>query len=216
MIYAIGDSFTEGAELNSVQEAWPYQLGLLCNKEIINQGKQGTGNTRIVKRTIDAVLGNASMIIIGWSDPARIELADEEGIYDIWPARVNNWNRFDNIKHRSDLVKLTTLHDSPKFYYANWLRQIILLQTLCKSHGVKCLMFIAYNTNRLHNEYCREFVNLITNIDISLFVNKTMSESTSEWTYGAGKMPNGHPSALGHKIISQTLYEYIRTLGWIS
>jgi len=216
MIYAIGDSFTAGAELKSVQDAWPYQLSQLLNKKIINQGKQGTGNTRIVKRTIDAVFNNASAVIIGWSDPARIELADEDGIYDIWPARVNNWHNFDNIKHRSELVKLATLHDSPKFYYANWLRQIILLQTFCRAYDVKCLMFIAYNSNKLHEQYHKEFDNLVTNIDMNLFVNKTMLESTSEWTYGVDKMPNGHPSVSGHKIISQTLHEYIRNLGWFS
>jgi hypothetical protein len=216
MIYAIGDSFTAGAELESVDQAWPAQLEKLLGKTVVNQGLQGSGNTRIIKRTIDAVFNNAELIIIGWSDPARIELADEAGVYDIWPARLSMWSNDDDKRHRVDLIKYATIHDVPKYHYANWLRQILLVQSFCKFHDVKCLMFIAYYTNQLHKQYSPEFEHLVKHIDTSMFIGNTMYESTSEWTYGCTKMPNGHPGPEGHVKITNKIYEHIRNLSWLS
>jgi hypothetical protein len=59
MIYAIGDSFTYGDELESRDKAWPAVLSELIDKPVVNKGRPATGNTRIVKRAIDAVIDQA-------------------------------------------------------------------------------------------------------------------------------------------------------------
>jgi len=83
MIYAIGDSFTAGAELEGHlwdtpgQGAWPEVLESLINHPVINKGRSATGNTRIVKRSIDAVLEKADGIVICWTYSLRIEFIDD-------------------------------------------------------------------------------------------------------------------------------------------
>jgi hypothetical protein len=215
MIYAIGDSFTYGGELSDRSQAWPTVLQTLLGKEVINWGREGCGNTRIVKRIIDATAESTDLIIVGWTDPSRLEFADDLGIYNVWPGRRHNWN-YDHQKHRRDLIKSMVFNDVPKYYYANWLRQVILIQNLCKSQNVRCLMFIAFYINQLHKQYSGEFQNLLKQINLELFVDYTLNESTSEWTYSTPKMPGAHPGPEGHKLIANKIYEHIRNLGWIS
>lgn len=213
MIYAIGDSFTFGDELPSQDLAWPSILSKLLNKEIINKGRPATGNNRMVKRAIDAVINQTEMIIIGWSDCNRQEFADENGIYDFWAGR--NFRSFLDDTHRTGLIKYMTAYDTPEYYYAKWLRQIILVQSLCKLHNIPCVMFIACGANISHNQYHLKFKKLVDAIDNSMFVD-AMSISVCEWVYGTPHGPNGHPLEQGHEIIAEKIYEHIRNKCWIS
>lgn len=214
MIYAIGDSFTIGDELPSKDFAWPAILSKKLNKEIINKGRPATGNSRMVKRAIDAVIDNAEMIIIGWTDSNRVEFADENGIFDLWAGR--NYRQFqDDILHRKDLIKYITAYDVPKYHYANWLRKVILVQSLCKLHNIPCVMFISCGANDRHESFKQYYQNLLSLIDQSQFVDG-MSISVCEWVYGTPHGPNGHPLEQGHEIIANKIYEHIRNLGWVS
>ncbi len=65
MIYAIGDSFTYGDELPSQEYAWPSILAAKLNLQVTNLGRPASGNSRIVKRTIDAVIDKSELIITG-------------------------------------------------------------------------------------------------------------------------------------------------------
>jgi len=214
MIYAIGDSFTYGDELTSRELAWPAILSKKLNKEIINKGRPATGNTRMIKRALDAVIDKAEMIIIGWSDSNRVEFADENGIFDLWAGR--NFRQFqDDILHRKDLIKYMTAYDATEYYYTNWLRKIILIQSLCKLHQIPCVMFISCGANERHQEYHINHQNLVDQIDHSVFVDG-MFNSVAEWTYGTPHGPYGHPLQAGHEIIADKIYEHIRNLGWVS
>jgi lysophospholipase L1-like esterase len=207
MIHAIGDSFTFGDELQSQDDAWPKRLSDILNKQVINQGKPATGNTRIVKRSIDAVIDNTEMIIIGWSGVERQEFADEIGIYDLWAGR--NFRAFyNNTTHRIDIIKYMTAYDTPEYYYANWLRQVILIQSLCKLNQVPCIMFIACGANESHQQYHKKFQHLVDKIDHSMFAD-TMFNSVAEWCYGLPYGPNGHPLEQGHQRIADKIYEHI-------
>lgn len=215
MIYAIGDSFTFGDELDNKNDAWPSVLSQLLNKEIINKGRSATGNWRMVKRSIDAVIDSTKMIIIGWSDPCRQEFADEIGIYDIWAGRNFRAMQTDDSTHRIDLIKYMTAYDTPEYYYINWLRQIILLQSLCRMHDVECVMFIACGAQNYHHQYHQNHEKLLNSIDQSQFVDD-MFTSVGEWTYGTPHGPNGHPLEAGHEIIANKIYEHLRNISWIS
>lgn len=226
MIYAIGDSFTEGCELPGQnfgipgKGAWPEVLGNLLNKPVTNLGRSASGNTRIVKRALDCAIDDADGIIICWTSHNRTEFADNIGIYDVWPGRSPNWwlTTVSGSEHRIELVKYLTNHHNQEHYYANWIRQIILVQQLCKSKNIPCAMFNAFTLSKDYDKFVRneKIKKLINEVDLSLFVNNTLKESVVEWVYGTPKGPGGHPLELGHQIIANKVYEYIRHLGWVS
>lgn len=211
MIHAIGDSFTYGDELQSQDFAWPSVLSAKLNDQVINLGKPATGNTRMVKRTIDSVLDRSKLIIIGWSDCNRQEFADDIGIYDIWAGRNYRAFQLEDPTHRINLIKYMTVHDSPEHYYTNWLRQIILVQSLCKLHNIPCVMFIACGAHISHQQYHLKFEKLVNAIDQTMFVDG-MFASVGEWTYKTTYGPNGHPLEAGHEIMADKIYKHIRKL----
>jgi len=210
MIHAIGDSFTYGDELASQDLAWPNLLENMLSKQVLNLGRPATGNHRIVKRTIDAVIDQSELVIIGWSDCNRQEFADDVGIYDIWAGRNYRAFQLQDPTHRVNLIKYITAYDSSEYYYANWLRQIILVQSLCKLHNIPCVMFIACGANNNHTQYHAKFQTLINAIDQSMFVDD-MFTSVGEWVYGTPHGSNGHPLEKGHEIIAKKIYGHIQS-----
>ena len=223
MIYCIGDSFTYGEELADRNNAYAGLLGKLLDKPVTNLGKPATGNYRIVKRTMDAVFnGDAELIVIGWSDPARQEFADiinpdnpdHIRIGDIWAGR-NYRNMQSAGDFRMNLIKYMTSYDVPTYYYAKWLRQIILLQTFCRANEVKCVMFSACNTENWNRTYMSKHEDLAKHVDPTTYVGWPLSGST-EWCFKRPHGPGGHPLEEGHQIIANTIYEHIRNIGWLS
>lgn len=214
MIYAIGDSFTYGDELPSQNLAWPALLANRLNKQIINKGRGATGNHRMVKRCIDAVLNKAELVVIGWSDCNRLEFADDQGIFDIWAGRNYGAFQLSDPTFRIGLIKYFTAYDLPKYNYANWLRQIILVQNLCSANQIPCVMFNACGSWESHRQYSTEFTHLIKGIDQNLFVDG-MSNSVAQWTYDTPHGPKGHPLEQGHQIIADKIYEHIRNKCWL-
>jgi len=214
MIHAIGDSFTYGDELPLQDLAWPSLLSKKLNKEVVNQGRSATGNKRMVKRAIDAVIDQSELVVIGWSDCNRQEFADEIGIYDIWAGR--NFRAFQqDPTHRIDLIKYLTAYDTPEYYYADWLRKVILIQSLCKLHNIPCIMFIACGAHVNHQQYHKKFQKLVDQIDTSMFVDG-MFNSVAEWCYGVPYGPNGHPLEAGHQIIANKIHDHIRHISRVS
>ena len=214
MIYAIGDSFTYGDELPCQSLAWPAILADKLNKQVINQGRPASGNNRMVKRVIDAVLADSELVIVGWSDCNRQEFADDIGIYDIWAGRNHRAFQLQDPTHRINLIKYLTAYDTPEYYYAEWLRQIILVQSLCKLHSVPCIMFVACGAHNSHRQYHMKFQRLVDAIDHSMFVDN-MFTSVAEWTWKTPHGPNGHPLEDGHKIIANKIYEHLGNIGWV-
>jgi hypothetical protein len=210
MIYAIGDSFTYGDELSSQDLAWPAKLSKKLCKPVVNQGKSASGNYRMIKRAIDAVINQAEMIIIGWSDCNRQEFADDLGIYDIWAGRNYQAWQLEDPTHRITLIKYLTAYDFPQYHYANWLRQIILVQSLCKANNIPLVMFTACGSHLSHKNYHNNFQKLISGIDTNVFVDSNMYTSALEWVYGTPHGQNGHPLEQGHEIIADKIYEHIR------
>ncbi len=210
MIYCIGDSFTYGEELADRDQAWPSVLGKKLDQPVTNWGKPATGNYRMVKRAMDAVFAGASMIVIGWSDPARQEFADDLGITDLWAGR--DYSRIQTCNdHRINLIKYMTAYDVPGYYYAKWLRQIILTQTFCQANQIPCVMFSACNAESWNIDYMKkqqDHVHLTKHIRTDTYLGWPYSGST-EWTFGTPHGPGGHPLEQGHEIIAEKIYEHI-------
>jgi hypothetical protein len=208
MIYCIGDSFTYGEELdNREHDAWPAVLGRLLNAPVTNLGKPATGNYRIVKRTMDAVFDNAKLIVIGWSDAARQEFGDDISITDLWAGR--NYARMQSCNdHRMNLIKYMTAYDVPEYYYAKWLRQIILVQSFCRANNIPCVMFSACNAESWNLHYIKNHEHLAKHVDTTMYIDWPNSGS-SAWTFGTPHGPGGHFLEEGHKIIAEKIYEHI-------
>lgn len=214
MIYCIGDSFTYGEELpNREVDAYPFILGRMLDKEATNLGKPATGNYRIVKRAMDAVFAGAELIVIGWSDPARQEFGDDISITDLWAGREYRHMQTCN-DHRINLIKYMTAYDVPEYYYAKWLRQIILVQTFCRANNVKCVMFSACNTESYNKQYIDNHKQLADQVDTSTYIGWPFTGS-SDWTYGTPHGPGGHFLEEGHQLVAEKINEHIRNLGWL-
>lgn len=224
MIYCIGDSFTYGEELpNREVDAYPYVLGRMLNDNVTNLGRPAAGNYRIVKRAMDVVLNEKpNLIVIGWSDPARQEFADVSNtdrpdlvrIGDLWAGR-NYRNMQSANDFRINLIKYMTTYDAPGYYYAKWLRQIILLQTFCRANDIKYVMFSACNAEDWNRTYMSQEDRLAKHVDATTYVGWPLSGST-EWCFKTPHGPGGHPLEQGHQIIANKIYEHIGNLGWLS
>ena len=211
MIYCIGDSFTYGEELDDRNNAYAGLLGQMLDKPVTNWGKPATGNYRIVKRTMDAVFaGDAELIVIGWSDPARQEFGDDISITDLWAGR--NYRRMQSCNdHRIDLIKYMTAYDVPAYYHAKWLRQIILVQNFCRANDVKCIMFSACNAEDYNKKYTNELAN---RVETSTYIDWPLRGS-ADWVYGTPHGPGGHFLEEGHQIVATNIYDRINSLGWV-
>jgi len=209
MIYCIGDSFTFGEELPDTNSAWPILLGNLLDRPVVNLGKPATGNYRMVKRTMDSVLsGDAELVVIGWTDPARQEFADDIGITDLWAGREHRRMQSCN-DHRINLIKYMTAYDVPGYYYTKWLRQIILVQSFCKANQVRCIMFNACSSEDWHKLYLDKNAQLAKHIDSTDFVGWPYSGS-GIWTHGMPKGPNGHFLEEGHVAVANKIFNHIQ------
>lgn len=230
MIVCIGDSFTAGDELPDWQFletpdksyptselAWPNLLSQKLNFPVKNLGRGACGNTRLVKKAMDLCLKeNSTAIVIAWTNPERIELADDHGIWDSWAAR-----RIDilNPYYRTKIVKYTAAYQNSKniehWYYKNWLRQVIMLQNFFKAKQQKYLMLQSHMTEYWNGDYCNLFRYLFDEVDDKYFLGWP-NESMMEWTKDCPQGPGGHFLEQGHEIVAQKVFEHIRSLGWLS
>ena len=229
MIYCIGDSFTAGDELpdwegqlDSVRKpyptsqlAWPALLEKRTGQPVINWGRGGSGHTRIIKRAMDATFDGADIVVVAWSSPFRIELADSLGPFNIWYDR--NMTQMASSDKRNVVVKwLASEHDEERtvpWYFSQWLRQIILLQSFFENRKQKYVMVLSHAV--FPEEYLTKFKKLSDQIDTTYFIGWPNNAMTS-WVDGTPKAPKGHPLEEGHTIIADKIYEHIRNFGWVS
>lgn len=207
-ILAVGDSFTYGDELADRNDAWPSVLAKKLNCAVDNFGQPAASNDYIVRTTLDKAL-RYDLIIIAWTHFARIEFADERGIYDIWPGcQSKNFAHLD-LTYRQQLIEYITAHHNDMHQYTKYMNNIILLQAYLNYHNKKYLMMDAF-ANNAHRQLTKLY-----KIEEMQFIGYP-SESMMEWTWGCPKGPNGHFLEQGHKIVANKIYEHIRYLGWFS
>lgn len=210
-LLTVGDSFTYGEELKDLKFAWPFLLGDRLGYEVINLAKPGVGNTCMVRHCVEQI-DNFDLVIIAWSQFARIEIADENGLYDMWPG--NKGNRFkDKLSYRKELLEYINRHHNDAYLYTEYLLKIILLQSFLEENNKKYIMLDSFgNTKKIERNYNTKLINKVKSTNYLGWPNETMME----WTWQTPQGPGGHFLEAGHKIVANKIYEHIRHLGWIS
>lgn len=218
-ILTIGDSFTYGEELPDLNLAWPQLLANKCNASLVNLGEPASSNDKIVRKAIsyltNPLLDKVDLVVIGWSSPGRIELADEMGVYDVWPGYGGNLFTRDDCEWRKTVCEYISQYHNSKFLHERFLHHVILLQSFFKANNIKYVML-----NALQNEYYKKhFFDdqpfLFEYIDRKCFLGFNTGGMV-EWAYGLPKGPGGHFLEDGHKIVADKVYEHIRNIGWVS
>ena len=206
-LLTVGDSFTFGEELSDVTDnvtpskfAWPELLAGQLGWEVTNLAKPASGNARMIRNVVNEI-DNHEVFIIAWSHWARIEFADDIGIFDIWPG-CSALPHEQYSSHRKTAIDYITRYHSDDYLIRQYLLNVELLETFLKYHEKKYIMLSAFG--------------------ISIKTNKTFTnylgwpnESMMEWTYGSPKGPAGHFLKLGHQRVADKIYEHIRHLGWL-
>ena len=211
-VLTVGDSFTYGDELTDVKQAWPYVLQTKLSCELTNLGQPGVGNTSMVRTVIEQT-ADYDLIIVAWSHFARIEFADEHGIFDTWPGH-RGVLFTGNVEYRTKLLSYITHHYSDEYLYKQYLLNMILLQSYVQQRGKKLLMLDAYGNNILLR-WSADYKDIRDQITTHYFLGWPR-QTMSEWTYSTAHGPNGHFLEEGHAIVADKIYEHIRNLGWVS
>jgi lysophospholipase L1-like esterase len=216
-LLTVGDSFTYGDELSDRSLAWPHLLAKKLDYEVVNLGYPGVGNNNIM-RTVIEHSDDADIIIIAWSHFARIEVADENGIYDIWPGNAGNLF-LGSVAYRHELLTYINKHHNDLYLYSQSLINIILLQNYLNQHNKKYLMLDSFNecyNQHFPRKKLKELTSQLADKIDSKYYLGWPDESMMEWTYGCAQGPGGHFLEDGHRIVADKINEHIRHLGWVS
>jgi hypothetical protein len=216
-LLTVGDSFTYGEELSNVNNAWPFLLGNKLGYTVDNFAKPGAGNTKILRNTIENA-DRYDIIVVAWSHFARIEFADEHGVFDIWPGYRGRMFS-GSLDYRFELINYINRHHDDVYLYSQQLINIILLQNYLKQNNKKYIMLDSF-IERYDPDSSKEKIRLsmpqvVNQIDSTYYIGWP-TITMAEWTYGTPRGPNGHFLEQGHEIVANKIYEYIRHLGWIS
>jgi hypothetical protein len=205
---AVGDSFTFGEELSDVTDnvtsskfAWPELLAAQLGWEVTNLAKPASGNSRMVRNVVNEI-DNYEVFIIAWSHWARIEFADDIGIFDIWPG-CSALPHEHSGPHRKNAIDYITRYHNDDYLIKQYLLNVELLETFLKYHKKKYIMLSAFG---FPIRTTKTFTNYLG------WPNETMME----WTYRTPQGPGGHFLEQGHVIVANKINEYIRHLGWVS
>jgi lysophospholipase L1-like esterase len=216
-LLTVGDSFTQGAELNNMEsDSWPALLSKKIHYEVVNRGLGSGSNDYIFRTTISELLNDDyDLIIIAWSDYGRMEYCDEHGLWNCWPGRAPMWHSFEqDYKFRQELINWVTRHHNDYWLCERWMSQLLALQAILETQNIKYLMCKAF---RPLPSIPKEFQN--NNFNKLFNEHKFLgwpSESMMEWVGDAPKGPRGHFLEQGHQIVAEKIYEHIRHLGWVS
>jgi hypothetical protein len=216
-LLAIGDSFTYGEELTDRSAAWPNILGKNLGYEVTNLGKPAAGNTYMVRSVLEHA-DNYDLIIIAWSHFARIEVADEHGIYDVWPGC--NLHQFQNeIEYRSKLAEYFSRHYNDQYLYNQYLLNNVVVQSYLKLKGKRYILLNAFGEppKLTYHTANQEYINqaIISQIDKKYFLGGPY-DTMMQWTYGCPQGTRGHFLEQGHQRVADKINEHIRHLGWVS
>ena len=150
-LLTVGDSFTYGEELADLTSAWPNLLAQNLGYELTNLARPGSGNTRMVRHCVEQA-NNYDLIIVAWSHFARIEMADSQGFYDIWPGSrhipYKGWAEW-----RCQLIDYFTLYHNDDYLYRQYLLNIILLHRYLTSLNKTYLMLDVFYKHQHEGRY---------------------------------------------------------------
>jgi hypothetical protein len=212
-LLTVGDSFTYGEELAELPSAWPSLLATRLNYILTNLAKPGSGNTRMVRHGVEQV-NNYDMVIIAWSHFARIEMADENGFYDLWPGggtlphkQYSPW--------RWEIIEYFSRHHDDDYLYRQYLLNIILLQNFFKANNKRYLMLDSFGNHQTNARTANTNKDLLDQIDTTYYVGWPDS-TMMEWTYQCPIGDRGHFLEQGHVKVAEKIYSHMEQLSWVS
>lgn len=120
MIYVLGDSFSWGYNFflknnpNRKKLIYPYYLGEKLNSEVKNLSVPGSSNWRIARILMNLPLHEDDIVIIGWSEPSRLEIPVKKS--SLLPSEIvltaDTLNSFES-----------NLHDNPNFAMSSFIEK---------------------------------------------------------------------------------------------
>lgn len=214
-LLTVGDSFTYGAELSDVYQAWPYRLADSIDYEVHNLGLSGCSNDSIIRRTLEeSAINQYDLVVVGWTLPGRVEWKDQVGLpYNVWPGASAQF--VQDQPWRQTLLDFISQHHNAEYLYQRYLQQVVLLQSYCQIRNIKLLMIDVMYNNYYRSVGREQHDKMENQIDKTKFIgwgNLGMVELTKNYPKGQGN----HPLDQGHSEIAKTIYEHIRNLGWLS
>ncbi len=210
-LLTVGDSFTYGDELDDIYQAWPYQLADLLDYEVHNMGLSGASNASILRRSLEELVTNEyDLVIIGWTNPGRIEWKDDTGIpYNMWPGHAGSSAFFVEQPWRLDLLSYISQHHNSSYLYQRYLIQVLSLQSSFEAHNIEYRMIDTVRNNYYRKVGAEEHDKLEAKINTKKFVGWNsfgMSELTMDCPRGVGS----HPLEKGHKKIANEIYQGLK------
>jgi lysophospholipase L1-like esterase len=211
-ILTVGDSFTYGDELTDIKQAWPYVLQNKLSCELTNLGKSSTGNTSMIRNVVEHA-ADYDLIIIAWSHYARIEFADNYGVYDTWPG--HSGVMFNGpISYRADLLNYINRYHDDNYLYRQYLINILLIQHFIQQQNKQYLMLDSFGNNFGDFKTDAQIMQLLNQVDHRYYIG-WLKDNMTDWTYATPRGPGGHFLEAGHQVVADKIYEHIRSLGWI-
>jgi len=216
-ILSVGDSFTYGEELENRDHAYPYYLAKGLKASVVNLGQPSGGNTQMIRKVIDYVISGepVDLVTIGWTSPGRMEFADANGVFDLWPGYGGALFRQGGQEWRLELLDYINKHHSPEYLYQKFIMDVIMMQSFLKERNIKYVMLSVASNEYYHNTYYNSDAILPKHIDAANFLGWP-NQGMAEWTQGCKRGPYGHFLTDGHKKVTAKLYEHIRNLGRLS
>ena len=212
-LLTVGDSFTYGEELAELTSAWPFLLGDKLGYEVTNLAKPGSGNTRMVRHCVEQ-LDNYDIAIIAWSHFARIEMADENGFYDLWPGggllphkQYSPW--------RWEIIDYFSRHHNDDYLYRQYLLDIILIQNFFKANNKQYLVLDSFGNHQVNQRTADQNRDLIDQIDATYYVGWPDS-TMMEWAYRCPVGDRGHFLEEGHIKVAEKIYSHMEQLSWVN
>jgi lysophospholipase L1-like esterase len=230
ILYANGDSWTEGDEIPSKSrvdvckntlyyESWPYKLSRSLNIPLcINDGGSAGSNPRIFRTTLDYIIKYVNfgkdpselLIVIGWTTPERTEININKRY-----ARIQS-NGIGGSIDMSNKEIMSNLKEYQRIYYELYdddigmidtIRMMNTLRMLCKAHDIRYYDFIAIGKSpNIYNDIS------IAEYDSELY--NLHPESWAEHCYrnNLSKYKYGHPTVETHEKWASILAERIKQL----
>lgn len=210
-ILTIGDSFTYGDELTNLDNAWPHVLGRKLNYNVLNKGVSASGNYKMLRCLVEQGLVDTDLVVIAWSHFDRVEVCDEEGVYEMWPGGERKGPR-GLASWRGTLIDYNSRHHSDDYLYRQYLIYIILAQNFLKANGKKYVMLDTFGNHLDPRRNVAENQDLIKQIDTTYFLgwpNESMMEWTLDCTNPVPAGPGRHFLDEGHQIVAEKIYEFL-------
>jgi len=214
-ILSVGDSFTYGEELKNIYNAWPYQVGKILNADVVNLAKPAASNDKILRLTLDYLLrnNNVDLVLIGWSNPGRMEFSDELGYYDVWPGYTVDSHLSNNFHWRKNMIEYVSQYHNPQALHLKFIQQIILLQSYLESKKIKYVMM-----NIMQNDYYKKLYfdgikQYHDQINTDNFLDFNIS-GMIEWTKNCKQGSRGHFLEDGHTLVAGKVLNYVNQQCW--